>query len=194
VTAGGAAKRGSQAYLGPRALAAPGDMMIDRVSPPAGDAAAQSFQAVCEAPTAASVSQVLAPYVCMCARRASRGSAAIWAGGKPRSDSSTITARAACRHRPRRPASNCSISLPGPLANTLTGRVVITTSPAGRTMWATSIQPPARLMSTPLGRRSHSGLRAELMDRRLAGVRVGCRDRRRVAYGGSSLTGQQETR
>ena len=32
----GAAKRGSQAYLGPRALAAPGDMMIDRVSPPAG--------------------------------------------------------------------------------------------------------------------------------------------------------------
>jgi len=32
---GGMAKRGSQAYLGPRALAAPGDMMIDRVSPPA---------------------------------------------------------------------------------------------------------------------------------------------------------------
>jgi hypothetical protein len=32
----GAAKRGSQAYLGLRALAAPGDMMIDRVSPPAG--------------------------------------------------------------------------------------------------------------------------------------------------------------
>jgi hypothetical protein len=31
----GMAKRGSQAYLGPRALAAPGDMMIDRVSPPA---------------------------------------------------------------------------------------------------------------------------------------------------------------
>src|SRR3954452_24477065 len=31
----GAVKRGSQAYLGPRALAAPGDMMIDRVSPPA---------------------------------------------------------------------------------------------------------------------------------------------------------------
>ena len=32
-------------------------------------------------------------------------SAAIWAGGKPCSDSSTITARVACRHRPRRSAS-----------------------------------------------------------------------------------------
>ena len=33
-TCGGAGRRrGSQAYLGPRALAAPGDMMIDWVSP-----------------------------------------------------------------------------------------------------------------------------------------------------------------
>ena len=38
---------GSQAYLGPRALcAAPGDMMIDWVSPRLGDATAQSIQAV----------------------------------------------------------------------------------------------------------------------------------------------------
>lgn len=37
----------SQAYLGPRALAAPGDMMIDWVSSRLrGDAAAQSIQAV----------------------------------------------------------------------------------------------------------------------------------------------------
>ncbi len=37
----------SQAYLGPRARAAPGDMMIDRVSSRLrGDAAAQSIQAV----------------------------------------------------------------------------------------------------------------------------------------------------
>ncbi len=44
---GRGAARGSQAYLGPRARAAPGDMMIDWVSlPPAGDAAAQSIQAV----------------------------------------------------------------------------------------------------------------------------------------------------
>ncbi len=71
-------------------------------------------------------------------------------------------ARVACRHRPRRSASSCSISRPGPLANTLTGRILFTTSPAGRTMWATSIQPPARLMSTSLTRRPHSGLRAEL--------------------------------
>jgi hypothetical protein len=32
---------------------------------------------------------------------------------------------------------------------------------------ATSIQPPARLMSTLFAQRYHSGLRAELMDRRL---------------------------
>jgi hypothetical protein len=39
--------RGSQAYLGPRARAAPGDMMIDWVSSRLrGDAAAQSIQAV----------------------------------------------------------------------------------------------------------------------------------------------------
>jgi hypothetical protein len=41
------AARGSQAYLGPRARAAPGDMMIDWVSSRLrGDAAAQSVQAV----------------------------------------------------------------------------------------------------------------------------------------------------
>jgi hypothetical protein len=41
------AARGSQAYLGPRARAAPGDMMIDWVSSRLrGDAAAQSIQAV----------------------------------------------------------------------------------------------------------------------------------------------------
>src|SRR5205823_2014727 len=34
-------------------------------------------------------------------------------------------------------------------ANTQTGRILITTSLGGRTMEATSIQPPARLMSTP---------------------------------------------
>jgi len=37
---------GSQPYLGPRGLLCPGDMMIDWVSPPCGDAAAQSNQAV----------------------------------------------------------------------------------------------------------------------------------------------------
>jgi len=43
----GRAARGSQAYLGPRALCAPGDMMIDWVSSRLrGDAAAQSIQAV----------------------------------------------------------------------------------------------------------------------------------------------------
>jgi hypothetical protein len=94
-------------------------------------------------------------------------STAIWAGGKPCRDSSTITARVACRHRPCRLACNCSISIAGPLADTLTGRILITTSPGGWTMWATSIQPPARLMSTPPSCRSHRGLRAELMDRRL---------------------------
>ena len=36
----------SQPYLGPRGCECPGDMMIDRVSPPCGDAAAQSNQAV----------------------------------------------------------------------------------------------------------------------------------------------------
>jgi len=59
---------------------------------------------------------------------------AIWDGANPCADSSTITARAASRHRPRRSASSNSISLPGPLANTLTGRILITTSPAGWTL------------------------------------------------------------
>ncbi len=45
--AGEGVARGSQAYLGPRALAAPGDKMIDWVSSRRrGDAAAQSIQAV----------------------------------------------------------------------------------------------------------------------------------------------------
>jgi hypothetical protein len=44
---GTGAAGGSQAYLGPRARAAPGDMMIDWVSSRLrGDAAAQSIQAV----------------------------------------------------------------------------------------------------------------------------------------------------
>src|ERR1039457_4468303 len=42
--------------------------------------------------------------------------AAIWAADNPGSDSSTIPARAACRHRPRRSARSRSISLPGPSA------------------------------------------------------------------------------
>ena len=43
----GGQRGGSQAYLGPRARAAPGDMMIDWVSSRLrGDAAAQSIQAV----------------------------------------------------------------------------------------------------------------------------------------------------
>jgi hypothetical protein len=62
-------------------------------------------------------------------------STAIWAAGNPCSDSWTITARAACRHRPRRPARSRSISSPGPLANTQTGRILTTTSPGGGTMW-----------------------------------------------------------
>jgi hypothetical protein len=46
VAAGGGA-RSSQPYLGPRGVGrCPGDMMIDRVSPACGDAAAQSNQAV----------------------------------------------------------------------------------------------------------------------------------------------------
>ena len=45
--AGGRAARGSQAYLGPRALCRARDMMIDwAVLPPAGDAAAESIKAV----------------------------------------------------------------------------------------------------------------------------------------------------
>jgi hypothetical protein len=36
-----------------------------------------------------------------------------------------------CRHRPCRSASSCSISQSGPWANTLTGRILITTSLAG---------------------------------------------------------------
>lgn len=63
------------------------------------------------------------------------GSAAICAGAEPCSDSSTITARVACRHRPCGPACSCSVSLPGPSASTLTGRILITTSPAGRMVW-----------------------------------------------------------
>jgi len=43
---GTGAARGSQAYLGPRARAAPGDKMIDWASSACGDAAAQSMQAV----------------------------------------------------------------------------------------------------------------------------------------------------
>jgi hypothetical protein len=82
-------------------------------------------------------------------------STAIRAAGNPCSDSSTITARAACRHWPRRSVRNRSTSLPGPLANTQTGCILTTTSPGGKTMEATSIQPPARLMSTPLARSSH---------------------------------------
>jgi hypothetical protein len=58
-------------------------------------------------------------------------SSAIWDGGKPCADSRTITARVACRHRPCRSLRSCPISLSGPLANTLTGRILITTSPAG---------------------------------------------------------------
>ena len=46
MAAGGGA-RSSQPYLGPRGCGCcPGDMMIDRVSPACGDAAAQSNQAV----------------------------------------------------------------------------------------------------------------------------------------------------
>jgi hypothetical protein len=59
------------------------------------------------------------------------------------------------------------------LGDTLTGCILITTSPAGRTMWATSIQPPARLMSTTFSCRSHRGLHAELRDRRLVGYLQG---------------------
>jgi hypothetical protein len=58
-------------------------------------------------------------------------SSAIWDGANPCSDSSTITARAACRQRPCNSARSCSISLPGALANTLTGRILTTTSPGG---------------------------------------------------------------
>jgi hypothetical protein len=85
------------------------------------------------------------------------GSAAIWAGGYPCSDSSTITAQVACRRRPCRSSRSCPVSVPGPSANTLTGRILITTSPAGRTMPATSIQPPARLMPASGSCRPHSG-------------------------------------
>jgi len=77
-------------------------------------------------------------------------STAIWAGGNPCSDSRTITARVACRHWPCRSPRTCSISEPRPLANTLTGRILTTTSPGGGTMWATSIQPLARPVSTSL--------------------------------------------
>jgi hypothetical protein len=49
--------------------------------------------------------------------------------------------------QPRSPACSCSISLPGPLAYTPTGRILITTSPAGGC--GGNFDPtPARLMST----------------------------------------------
>jgi hypothetical protein len=56
-------------------------------------------------------------------------SAAICAVVIPCSDISTITARAAWCQGPRRAARSRSISQDGPLANTLTGRILITTSP-----------------------------------------------------------------
>src|SRR6476620_4113483 len=58
-------------------------------------------------------------------------------------------ARAARRDWPRSSARSRSISLPGPLANTLTGRILTMTSPGGRTMLGNLDQPPARLKSTP---------------------------------------------
>ena len=51
---------------------------------------------------------------------------------------------------------NCPISQPGPSPNTLTGRILTMTSPGGRTMWATSVQPPARPVGNVPARRSHS--------------------------------------
>jgi hypothetical protein len=60
----------------------------------------------------------------------------------------TITARTATRHRVCRPWRNCSISQAEALANTLVGRILITTSPGGRMLVPTSVQPPARPLST----------------------------------------------
>jgi hypothetical protein len=63
-----------------------------------------------------------------------------WADFQVRSDVAILRQQAlancalSCRHRRRSSASSCSIPLPGPLANTMTGRILITTSPAGRTM------------------------------------------------------------
>src|SRR6266571_4793448 len=96
-------------------------------------------------------------------------STAIWAAGNPCSDSSTITARDACRHWPRRSARSRSISSPGPLANTQTGRILTTTSPGGGTLWQPRSNPRRGRCQRPITQQPRPWLRAELMDRRLAG-------------------------
>jgi hypothetical protein len=76
--------------------------------------------------------------------------------------------RMACRHRPRRLTPNYSLSLPGPLANTLPGRILITTPPR----WAddagnfdpTSGEADVNAPSC----RSHSKVARRLLNRRLA--------------------------
>jgi hypothetical protein len=68
-------------------------------------------------------------------------SSAIWPAANPCSDINTVTARVPCRHRPCRSPRSCSISQPGPLANTLTGRILTTTSPGGWTMQALRSNP-----------------------------------------------------
>ncbi len=66
---------------------------------------------------------------------------------QPCSDSSTITARTArtartaTGHRPRSTRRIFTVSLPGPLANTLTGRLLTTTSPDKMNVAPTPIQP-----------------------------------------------------
>ena len=52
------------------------------------------------------------------------------------------------QHHHRSCARSRSASASGPLANTLTGRIMITTSPGGWSLEATSIQHLARLLST----------------------------------------------
>jgi hypothetical protein len=88
-------------------------------------------------------------------------STAICAAGNPCSDSRTITARVASRHLPCGSSRSCPISLPGPLANTLTGRILITTSPAGWTMWQLRSNPGEAAVNArqlPVSQRLRAGL------------------------------------
>ena len=76
-------------------------------------------------------------------------SAAIWAGGKPCADSSAITTRVGCRP----PPVQISLQLLDLAAWTFGEHADRAHThhdlAGGRMMWQTSIQPPARLMSTP---------------------------------------------
>ncbi|SEG81750.1 hypothetical protein SAMN04489712_114134 [Thermomonospora echinospora] len=94
---------------------------------------------------------------------------AICAADKPCSDSSTITARTATRHRPRRSRRNWCTWTSERLANPLDGRIPATTSPGGMDVAGNFDPPPGEAGVNALPpRRSHTRLHAEPLDTRLA--------------------------